>query len=247
MAKLNGFVLFEGKSQLTGSPIVAIATLSTSNRKTGDMIQTWILRSDMSPTEASKQGFDGAVCGACPHRQSLGGACYVNIGQAPLSIYNAYKRGSYPRFDSEKHAKYIVNRSVRLGAYGDPAAVPTQVWKTLTNLADNHTGYTHQLSHKNFDRSILELCMVSADTPKQAAAVHEQGLRTFRVKTEDAPLMDNEIECLADTKGATCEDCGLCDGATNPLVSVAINVHGSRSKRYTAKYSRVNLIPAVAV
>ena len=41
MAK--GYVLHEGPSPFDGQPIVSIATLHSSNRKTGDMVQTWIL------------------------------------------------------------------------------------------------------------------------------------------------------------------------------------------------------------
>jgi hypothetical protein len=64
--KEKGFILYEGKSVLDGAPIVYIATLSTSNRKTGDMVQTWILRSDINPVEASKQKLDASICGNCP-------------------------------------------------------------------------------------------------------------------------------------------------------------------------------------
>ena len=52
-AKAKGFILYEGASMLDGAPIVVIATMKTSNRKTGDMVQTWILRSDVNPVEAS--------------------------------------------------------------------------------------------------------------------------------------------------------------------------------------------------
>ncbi len=247
MTKPNGIVLFEGKSKLDGQPIVAIATLKTSNRKTGNMIQTWILRSDISPVEASKALLDGSVCGACPHRQSLGGGCYVNIGQAPNAVYKTYKRGSYPRFDPSVHAKYLKDRKVRLGAYGDPAAVPVSIWANLVQYGNGHTGYTHQAKHRAFDPAILDLCMVSADTPKQALAQHKAGKRTFRVKTSDAPMLPNEIECLADSKGLACADCGLCDGAKNDSASIVINVHGSLSKRYETKYSKANLIDTVSL
>ena len=78
-----GFVLFEGPSQLDGLPVVVIATLKTSNVKTGNMVQTWILRQDLNPVEASKIGADASVCGNCVHRHFHDGPCYVNLGQAP--------------------------------------------------------------------------------------------------------------------------------------------------------------------
>ena len=50
MAK--GYVLHEGPSPFDGQPIVSIATLHSSNRKTGDMVQTWILPRDLHPLDA---------------------------------------------------------------------------------------------------------------------------------------------------------------------------------------------------
>ena len=39
----KGYILYEGPSALDGAPIVVIATMETSNAKTGAMVQTWIL------------------------------------------------------------------------------------------------------------------------------------------------------------------------------------------------------------
>lgn len=245
-ANPKGFIIYEGNSVLDGAPIVVIATLETSNVKTGKMVQTWIMRSDIEPHQAVKSGQDESVCGGCPHRHYLGGSCYVLPFQAPLGVYRAYKRGSYPKLTAE-YFWMLNGRKLRAGAYGDPAAVPYYIWKGLFALASGGTGYTHQAGHPNFDPRILEFCMVSADTPKQAQKFHKQGLRTFRVKTEDAPLLAGEIECLADSKGLSCEECLLCSGATVRGAAVVINVHGQRAKRYEAKYAKANMIPTVSV
>ena len=48
----NGFVVWEGASRLDGSPIVLIVTglkRKSSNRKTGAMVQSYILRRDVAP------------------------------------------------------------------------------------------------------------------------------------------------------------------------------------------------------
>ena len=63
----NG-IIYRGPSLLDGSPIVAIATYSARNRKTGAMVQTYIIRDDMDPVTASRTGADAAICGACPLR-----------------------------------------------------------------------------------------------------------------------------------------------------------------------------------
>ena len=41
----NGYILFEGKSEIDGKDIVVIATglnVNSNNDKTGSMIQTWL-------------------------------------------------------------------------------------------------------------------------------------------------------------------------------------------------------------
>ena len=56
--------MFEGISPLTGQKIVCIITglkTSTSNEKTGDMLQTWILLQDHKPNEAHKNGLKSLV------------------------------------------------------------------------------------------------------------------------------------------------------------------------------------------
>jgi len=90
LPKIRGFVLYHGASTLDGAPIVAIATLKTANRKTGDMVQTWIMREDIKPVESIHTGADSSVCGDCPLRgyiETRNGkttnrmrGCYVNVG-----------------------------------------------------------------------------------------------------------------------------------------------------------------------
>lgn len=235
--KYTGFVLYEGPSVLDGKPIVVIATMKTANKKTGQMVQTWILRSDMHPLSALESRADESICGGCIHRRSIGGACYVNVGQAPAAVYKAYKAGSYSHtWDS----RTFQGKPMRMGAYGDPAAVPFHIWESAVSLTAGHTGYTHQIGHKNFDQALTELCMVSADTPKAASLAHSKGHRTFRVKPPEAPLLVGEIVCLADSQGITCADCKLCDGKGDKP-SIAIDVHGSLSSRYESKYRTINL------
>ena len=103
-----GIVLYEGPSLIDGAPIVVIATgfqRPSANAKTGDMLQTWILRADVNPLQAIHTGRDVSVCGDCPLRGLLETrqrrtinrrlACYVAIHQAPLAVHDAYRRGRY--------------------------------------------------------------------------------------------------------------------------------------------------------
>jgi len=73
MHKHNGYILQRGVSPIDGNPFVVIMTMSTSNRKTGDMIQVWILRDDVNPVAAVAMGDDITICGDCPHRKQADG------------------------------------------------------------------------------------------------------------------------------------------------------------------------------
>lgn len=242
--RAKGYIVYRGPSVLDGQPIVMIMTMETKNRKTGPMVQTWILRDDMSPLQVSEAKADSSICGNCPHRWSLGGACYVNLGQAPTSIYRAYKRGSYTLLthlpNNILHA-LLHDRQIRLGAYGDPAAVPVHVLRSLVTFASGHTGYTHQMAHKNFDPEVLLYCMASADTEKSAEKAWAQRARTFRIVRDITEMKQDgsEIECLSDAKGIPCSTCMLCGGKTTdqnnnnqPKPNIVIAVHGSRKGRF---------------
>jgi hypothetical protein len=232
MKKPAGIILYKGASALDRSrEIVVIATLSSNNRKTGDMVQVWILSEDTHPVQLSADKQDHVICGNCPHRQSLGGACYVNIGQAPAAVFKAYQRGLYPVYDASKHDALFKGRKIRLGAYGDPAAMPFEIAEHIISLSDGHTAYTHQQKHAGFDKRFLSLCMISADTPKQAAAAHAIGAKTFRIAVDITDKFENEIECLSDSKGISCHDCGICKGSSAP-VNIIIAVHGSRKGNF---------------
>ena len=235
--KSRGYIMYQGPSMLTGAEIVVIATMSTTNNKTGDMVQTWILDANTNPVEAIKTGVDENVCGHCPHR---GTTCYVNVGQAPNAVYKGFKRGIYPQFDMALHGLHFAHRKTRLGAYGDPAAAPYETMALIAGLGLGHTGYTHQIAHKGFDKRFIDLCMVSADTPKQARKYQAMGAHTFRVALEGDSLDHGEIECLADSEGLQCVDCGLCDGTKK---NVAITVHGTGA----SKFKSAMVIPSTMV
>ena len=241
---MAGFKLWEGASLLTGEPIVVIVTMGGNNPKTDNdfksMVQTWIMLRDTPPHEAVKSGDDAGVCGNCIQRPSVGGACYVKTFQAPLSIWRAYKRGNY---NNVINLENLRGAELRLGSYGDPSAVPFDIWRNLIDKVQPRlmTGYTHQMSHKAFDKRMAEVCMISADTPKVALKAHAQGFRTFRMTTDTEQLLPNEIICPNDTDGVKCIDCGLCDGAGDKP-NIAILAHGALAKRYNEKYEKINVI-----
>lgn len=227
---MNGFLFYRGASPIDGAPLIGIATLESDNRKTGDMIQTWILREDISPTMARSTGEDRSFCGDCPVR----GPCYVNWGQAPASIFRAYHRGGYIdlRRKPAVMRRIVSGRVVRMGAAGDPAMIPLQHWLRVLQGADGWTGYTHQWRHP-WAQPMRELCMSSVESLEDQDLARSMGWRTYRIRRQDEPLEFNEIACPSDTTGRKCIDCVACDGALKPsAASVAIVVHGSRASKW---------------
>ncbi len=243
MSNPNGVILYEGKSQLDGAPIVVIAVglkNKSTNTKTGAMIQTYILRQDMSPLEAVKVGADASICGDCRHRGDGTGkdrSCYVTLVHGPRGVYAAYKKGAYPKATAAQATELFANRMVRLGAYGDPAAAPLSIWSWSLAKAAGWTGYTHQW------RTIVgegwkKLVMASADSVEDMAAAHAKGYRTFRV-TPDANenIKGLEIVCPASEeagKKTECFECKACMGTSaKAKVSIQIAAHGTGKKYVT--------------
>ena len=68
--KPTGFILSEFRSPIDGNLCTAILTLKSSNRKTGNMAQVWILRQDINPVDAIATGDDESICGNCSHRKN---------------------------------------------------------------------------------------------------------------------------------------------------------------------------------
>jgi hypothetical protein len=247
---MSGFIFYRGPSQLDGQPIVGIATLKSKNDKTGNMVQTFILRSDMTPLTALATGADVSICGACPHRpktvrirdrktgrfaSKLVRTCYVDVGKSVQQVFGAFTRGSYPTLEPVDGAPLLAGRMVRLGAYGDPAAIPAHVWIALLADAAGHTGYTHQW-RKPMAADLAPIVMASADSAKDRDQARAKGWRTFTIRRADEPLAPREFACPASPEGGNrrqCVDCGACDGATRAgQASVAIVVHGSGAKYF---------------
>lgn len=230
----NG-IIYRGPSLYDGAPIVVVATYSERNTKTGAVVQTYILREDIDPRDASKSGADASICGTCPHRGTpttdparkiaKGRTCYVNLGQGVLTTWRAYHRGVYPDAQRARFRAAIgAGRVVRIGTYGDPAAVPDHVWTDLLRDAASWTAYTHSSGWRP------DLAMQSADTYTQAQAAWQRGQRTFRVvQGVDEIDSKNEVLCPASKeagKRTTCAACKLCGGTTTKSrKSIAIPMH----------------------
>ena len=244
----NGVVFYRGRSTIDGGPIVGIMTgtrTRSTNPKTGDMLQTWILRPDMHPVEALATGADASICGDCPYRphgDALPGKrfgrrlCYVNI-MGPASVYRTFIAGRYPDADDADMRALARGRRVRCGSYGDPVAIPTWRWSWIDE-ASGRTGYTHRWQHlrsgSDSGRWWRDRIMASVDSEDEREGAAYFGWRTFRPLFKGENRSASEIQCpAAPESGARtpCADCRLCSGSmsdrSRPIPSIAIDIHGA--------------------
>ena len=226
---MNKGIIYNGPSLLDGKPIVVIATYSDRNPKTGKVLQTYIIRSDINPLEASKTGEDYSICGPCVMRgtptddpkrkQAKDRDCYVNLGQGVLIVYRAFINGVYPPANPGDMGR---GRFVRVGTYGDGSAAPQYVWDELLSEASDWTAYSHQSGWRP------DIAMQSVHSHTEAQMHWQAGRRTFRVLKglEDLDKA-NEALCPASKEAGRrvqCTACKLCKGSTLAK-SIAIVEH----------------------
>ena len=262
----SGLILWSGPSVLDGRPIVLIATGldgRSANSKTGTAVATYILSAEEDPIAHAKRSGAASVCGNCPQgpvQQADGtyklGSCYVNIATAPAQVYKRFQRGGYRRFNPIRHARLFRGRVLRIGSYGDPAAVPFDVWQRFASLASRHVGYTHQW--RTCDQRFRTLCMASVETAAQGEQARAMGWRTFRARLASQPLEKGEIVCPASAeagKRKTCVECRACSGALpgGRNASVAIVFHSStvagnwKLRRYEAVMAEAERRPLLSL
>ena len=188
----------------------------------------------MHPSDSRKSGNDSKnQCKGCPLASYSG--CYV-IDMPLTSIYKKYMAGGYETLKPNSKAwdEFFSVPYVRLGAYGNPSCLPISIVASISSLAERVTGYFHDWHLMTADkaRSYGRFLMASTH-PATFAAAKAIGLRTFTTG-KLASTGSYGIECLADSKGMTCAECGLCDGtkrnsATRP--DVWIDPHGFQTKK----------------
>ena len=219
----NGFILHEDSSRV----IIATGFAKASdNRKTGDMIQIWILCKAEDPVTAIRTGLDRLICGNCRHRgheengkHGVERTCYVNQGQAPLQIWNSWKAGNYAPLRS---LELFTGRKVRFGAYGDPTHMPLSLALAIAGVSSGWTGYSHQWRKPSL-QGWRQILMASVDTTAELVIARSMGWATFRVGSEATA---GEQLCASDREGTPCADCLACAGARGGIQAIHIPVHG---------------------
>ena len=234
--RFAGVILYEGPSMIDGAPIVVIANrivANSTNVKTGAMVQTFIIRSDVRPLEATKQGLDVSVCGSCLARPANAGFCYVNVGRSVESVFSAFQRNRYARphvdYDPAILPELFADSIFRMGSYGDPAAAPFEIWEPATRKAKARNGYTHQWRTRP---EFKALCMASCDVESDMVEATAQGWRCFRMRLEsDAVIAKKEVVCPASQEAGNktqCASCRACGGLSSKAkANIVIVAHGN--------------------
>ncbi len=227
------------KSQIDGKPIILSFTDRTTNKKVGNIIQTWIMRERINPYHAILTGGDSSVCGECPRRHFTGGDCYVSMKRGPAAVWDSVRERRANALDLDNPPKRLIGRVLRMGAYGDPVAVPMKVWRDVFSAlkVTHHLGYTHQWRDPQFSE-FKTLLMASCDSESDRKQASRAGWRTFRVRGANDPVLNGEFICPASSEspkiGITCQACRLCDGTNTRAKDPVIIAHGFRNRKGNA-------------
>lgn len=231
----RGFIVYQGPSVLSGAPILGLITLRNTNRALGDprTVQLWIVpKTEVNLARARALGIDSSVCGDCALRPILGGECFVSA-QPLASISAALARGIYPARDPAELGAELFGNTLRLGAWGDPGALPEGIVASLAYSAKRWIGHTHQWRRADAQH-LRAFCMASIDAhdpPEALAQAWALGWRTYRMRRPGDPVVRGEARCPKSSEAGgkrTCADCPFgCAGASSH--SATILDHGPKS------------------
>lgn len=242
----NGVLVYQGPGFLLDSTdrpvhgdikvIVTGTERGSGNTKTGHMLQTWIMPASGFPHVGSLPA--RIVCGDC----AIEKACYVN-----RSVLSSVGRTKYPPLQPDLlHKVSGTETPIRLGAFGNPSAMPIEVARRLIR---NRAWTSYEAMWRSCDPAWQHISMASTQTIEDTEDALSRGWRCFLTVPENqveavlAHFANRGVQCLAQTKGIQCRNCRLCDGTmarSRPAVIVNV-VHGTVGKR--AAYERLGFFP----
>ena len=147
-------------------------------------------------------------------------------------MWLGYRRGIYRDAGAAQLRRLFAGAFVRLGAYGDPAAVPVRVWQAVLAEARGWTAYTHQWRTAN----LQGFAMASCETDAEAREAEARGYRVFRLVAPGTERLPGHTGCPASAEQGrrlTCMECRACNGSAlgRSSAHVQIEIHGQR-RRY---------------
>ena len=221
-----------------GQDVLIQFQYGSTNSKTGNGVQIWILPYRWITEGKSAMDDDEASCMDCPHSKRANRTCYVRKGNAEMglkskvaSMHKAFNEGRLeilPLSDIITHElEACRGLFVRFGAYGEPILLGEANVRAITEVASSFTGYTHQWRMPMYQWA-SKYFMSSADTEGLMTVAHDLGWRTFRVLLKGDEKTSAEVTCPASVEGGrkvTCNVCGLCKGTQSKAKSIAIIKH----------------------
>jgi hypothetical protein len=230
-------VIYRAKNAV-GKEVAVQFQYGSTNSKTGDGVQVWIM--PMSWVERGKEAMsdDEASCMDCVHSKRVNATCYVRKGMSDMglkskvsSLNKAYQSGDIVIRDADEIASNEVDKCrgkfVRFGAYGEPVLLGQDNVKAIADVARNYTGYTHQWHVDKYGWA-SRYFMASVENELLMRKANGRGWRTFRVRGKHDDKFNDEVMCPASKESGrrvTCDKCGLCKGQSIGAKSITIIKH----------------------
>lgn len=210
---------------------------SSTNEKTGNGAQIFIMPLRWITEGKSAMEDDSASCMDCIHSKSANRTCYVRKGNSEMGLkskvsafHKAYLNGALdivPIESAYDELPMLKGKYVRFGAYGEPIVLGEALTKAITEVASNWTGYTHQWRQPVYQWA-KRYFMASADTERLGEIAQDMEWRTFRVRMANEGKLPSEVICPASKEGnrkAQCNTCGLCKGYSIKAKNIVIIKH----------------------
>ena len=156
------------------------------------------------------------------------------------------RKGNYKKISLQKLSKLLAFRSVRVGSYGDPAVIPSEVWDKMLSRTLGNTGYTHQW--QKCDNNNSRFNMASVDSLEEKRQANKLGYRTFRTRLASEPIESDEVICPSDKvarkgrKLVPCADCMMCSGTSSKVKKTLLSlfINHNKENKMTTEYTIYN-------
>ena len=236
----DSIVIYKGISLLDiETPVMVVLSgynKDSTNIKTGPLVQLYILPIDILPKDAYTSG-SKSVCGDCKYNGNNG--CYVRWSHLK-GLWNSARSQSPISMRLSK--ELIKGLRVRVGAAGDPAAIPFSFWNSLLSGCEKFTGYTHQWNKPEY-QNLSSLFVASTDSKDETRRANDKGWSTFEVIDNEEPSASS-ILCLATdpTKqknglAFNCASCMGCNGKGKQK-NWYVKLHGATNTIAKARKAR---------
>lgn len=125
-------------------------------------------------------------------RLDAGGIGYFSIkpGKAVPRAYH-FDKWTGKKSPKRRFVREYERYGFRIGAYGDPSAVPYEVWEPFLQLLGPRTGYTAEW--RTCDPRMRHLCMASVYSQEQAREANNMGWRGFHAVDPSLPIVPVEF------------------------------------------------------